>query len=874
MDGTDLVNELASMEDEQAKLNVLLKLYRSRDAELVNDKLDSSFHVVDEETYNPREVDICITDQQSWKHIRADIEHIRNEQAPLTLPVLMLISKNSAQQLSRDSLQAIDEIVEVPIQAKVLDLRMQSLKRLRMDSLRLNRQNDQLYQYRKAMDAANSGIIITDNRKEDNPIVYVNREFTEITGYPPEEALGKNCRFLQGNDRDQEGIETTEKAIDQGTSCRITLRNYTKEGKLFWNDLKIAPIHNNKGEVTHFIGVQNDITDQVETRREIEEREQQWATLVQQDPDVILISTGEKGTIQFVNPAGAEIYGVEDPNYLIGKNILDLTKSSPDFSDIQEDMKKVLEGEDTPPKPTTIERVDGEKRHLELRSTPIQYKNEKAILTVGRDITERQIAEEKLKSEYHKFSQLFQNDPSAIAVFDTKGIIKSVNPAFERTFGYEEEEVLDKNIDYLLTKTEEERKYAEYLTEQYLSGTYQEEVVRYDKQENPIPVLMGGAPVREGGEVKFIFGIYTDIREQKRLEEENRKLLEQERTLRAKAEESREKFKEMVHTSPSAICLLEGPDHQFTYVNESYRKLFRKKEFIGHTVGEVFPEIVDQGFTDLLDRIYESGEPFYGEEQAIQLWDTKKEEWYELEMDFVYKPMVDEKGNTYGIFVDVIDVTDEVRYREELEEKLNEKRTLLEEIHHRVKNNMAVITGLLYMQMEKSEDPIVRRPLKDALSRIQSMALVHEQLYQQSETGSAIELDRYLPRLAESVESYHETEKTKIQVEVEADNVTLSLPRAIPVGLMTAELLANAYKHAFREREEGSIKVSLDEGEDEITLTVADDGVGLPGEFDLQNRSLGMQIVKNLSSQIDGKISFESANEKGTSFHITFPKEK
>lgn len=865
---TDLVK------DEHAELNVLIKMFRSRDAELIKDKLNPAFKVVDEKTYEPRQVDIYITDQQNWAQTQTEVRHIRSEQAPLTIPVLMLVGKNFAQQLSRESLQIVDEIVEVPIKAEVLDIRMQNLKRQRLDSLQLSRQKDQLYQYRKAMDAANSGIILTDNRKEDNPIVYVNREFTKITGYFREEVIGRNCRFLQGEDRDQQEILIAEKAIQKGEPCRVTLRNYTREGKLFWNNLKIAPVKNNKGKVTHFIGIQNDITDQVEIRREIEEREQQWATLVQQDPDVILISTGEKGKIQFINPAGVEIYGVDDPSYLIGKNILDLTKGSPDYNEIEKDMRNALKGEDIPPKLTTIERVDGEIRYVELRKTPIQYKNEQAVLTVGRDVTEKHKAEQKLKSEYHKFSQLFQNEPSAIAVFDTSGIIISVNPAFERTFGYDEEEVIDENIDDLLTKTDEERKYAEHLTNNYVSGIHQKEAVRYDKQGNPIPVLMGGAPVREEGEVKYIFGIYTDIREQKRLEEENRKLLEQERTLRAKAEESRAKFKEIMHTTPSAICLLEGPEHRFTYVNKSYRHLFRKPHFIGRTVEEVFPEIVEQGFTEVLDKIYKTGEPFYGEEQSIQVWDTINEEWYELEMDFVYKPMVDDEGDTYGIFVDVIDVTDKVRYREELEEKLDEKRTLLEEIHHRVKNNMAVITGLLYMQMEESEEQIVRRPLKDALSRIQSMALVHEQLYQQSETGTAIELDRYLPRLAESVESYHVTDDVPIQVKVNADDVALALPRAVPVGLMTAELLANAYKHAFRERDEGTIEVTLKETEDDITLTVADDGVGLPGDFSMESRTLGMQIIQNLSSQIDGKLSFDSQQGEGTCFKITFPKTK
>ena len=118
-----------------------------------------------------------------------------------------------------------------------------------------------LYLRNKALDVAGNGILIVDAQQPDLPIVYCNNAFTEITGYSLEEVFGKNCQFLQNDDRDQEAIITMAKAIQKGEACRVVLRNYRKDGTLFWNDLSITPLFNEKKKLTHFIGVQNDVTE-------------------------------------------------------------------------------------------------------------------------------------------------------------------------------------------------------------------------------------------------------------------------------------------------------------------------------------------------------------------------------------------------------------------------------------------------------------------------------------------------------------------------------------------------------------------------------------------------------------------------------------
>lgn len=122
----------------------------------------------------------------------------------------------------------------------------------------------------RAIKASNNGIVITDARQPDFPIIYVNPAFEQMTGYAAAEIMGQNCRFLQGSDRDQPALNQVRTALQQGTNCSVTLRNYRKDGSLFWNELNISPITDDLGNITHFIGIQTDVSDRVETQRQLE----------------------------------------------------------------------------------------------------------------------------------------------------------------------------------------------------------------------------------------------------------------------------------------------------------------------------------------------------------------------------------------------------------------------------------------------------------------------------------------------------------------------------------------------------------------------------------------------------------------------------
>ncbi len=126
----------------------------------------------------------------------------------------------------------------------------------------------------KAIQASSEGFVIADARSKDNPLIYVNPGFEQITGYRADEVLNSNCRMLQGTDVHQPGLETLRKAIREGRSCRVELRNYRKDGSMFWNELSLSPVHDESGAITHFIGVQKDITARVIAEEELQESRQ------------------------------------------------------------------------------------------------------------------------------------------------------------------------------------------------------------------------------------------------------------------------------------------------------------------------------------------------------------------------------------------------------------------------------------------------------------------------------------------------------------------------------------------------------------------------------------------------------------------------
>ncbi|MBC2743262.1 MAG: hypothetical protein HGJ93_09490 [Desulfosarcina sp.] len=203
-----------------------------------------------------------------------------------------------------------------------------------------------------------------------------------------------------------------------------------------------------------------------------------------------------------------------------------------------------------------------------------------------------------------------------------------------------------------------------------------------------------------------------------------------------------------------------------------------------------------------------------------------------------------------------------------LRQSLAEKESLLKEIHHRVKNNLQIVSSLLYLQEDYMTDSKGVDILRESQNRVKSMALIHEQLYGTADLAK-IDFGRYIQGLAANLFDAYGIDPARIRLNVRTDDIALGVDMAVPCGLIINELVSNTLKHAFLPETTGTIDIvirTLDDGR--VEIVVADDGIGFTAPpLDGENKSLGLRLIDTLTAQLDGTLAINT--EKGTRFSIT-----
>jgi two-component system, sensor histidine kinase PdtaS len=217
----------------------------------------------------------------------------------------------------------------------------------------------------------------------------------------------------------------------------------------------------------------------------------------------------------------------------------------------------------------------------------------------------------------------------------------------------------------------------------------------------------------------------------------------------------------------------------------------------------------------------------------------------------------------------IVDISDRKQKEERLEAALKEKDVLLGEIHHRVKNNLQIVHSLLDLQSARIEDKTALDMVRDSQNRIRSMGLIHQTLYQ-SKDFARVDFRSFLDSLRPILLQSYIADPGRITLTIDAAGVLLPIETAIPAGLLVNELLSNALKHAFPGGEAGEIAISLAQDQNEVTLTISDNGIGIADAFDLEETAtLGLQLVTLLTDQLGGTMSVQRANP--TRFALRFP---
>jgi PAS domain S-box-containing protein len=327
-------------------------------------------------------------------------------------------------------------------------------------------------------------------------------------------------------------------------------------------------------------------------------------------------------------------------------------------------------------------------------------------------------------------------------------------------------------------------------------------------------------------------------------------------------QKSEEKYRSLASVSDRTFVV--DRDCRYLFANENYLRLFGPESgsVIGRKYGELHNQERSKVLADAVKYVFETGNICQSEHFGA------KTNQYFLQK---FSPIRNSDGSIYAVTVISIDITERKRAEEQLQASLREKNILLNEIHHRVKNNLQVISGLLYLQTKRSKNPEVIESFQESQNRIQAMMLVHEKLYH-SKDFSRIDLASYVRSLSEELFQSYTIHPGKIDIAIQAnEEVYVDIIKAVPCGLILNELISNALKHAFPEDRQGELQIIIRETKNrEIEIVVRDNGVGLPDDIDIQgSRSLGLDLVTGFTqNQLDGQV--EVKRDNGTEFRITF----
>jgi PAS domain S-box-containing protein len=474
-----------------------------------------------------------------------------------------------------------------------------------------------------------------------------------------------------------------------------------------------------------------------------------------------------------------------------------------------------------------------------------------SVYSLVTDVTTRVDAMERSLRVMESYRDLFDSISDAIYLINEAGEIVGANKGVELTFGYDPDWLIGKHYKTLAApgKFIPDRIFEAWKNpeENGHSSKYEGWGRKNNGEVFPTEMLVNNGSYF-GQQVLII--IERDVSDRKIAEEE---LQKRERLLG-----------ELFNTSPLGIALLN--EHlEVIEVNEGFENLF------GHKLDEIKGLELDRLIVP--DEFMEHAKKLSMTPKVKEVTGKRLTKNGDLVDVMIYSVPIFMDGkmiNKYGIYVDI---TDRKEAEEQLMSSLKEKEVLLAEIHHRVKNNLAVITGLLELQSYNTGNENARDILRESQMRINSIAMVHEKLYH-NERLSEIKIHNYIKELSKVVQKTMRLNSTKVKLSFNLDPVSLQITQAIPCGLLLNEVLTNSFKHAFPDRDKG--KVSIDfkvTDDDHLCFRIKDDGVGFDTSM-LNNskKSLGMKLIRTLSKQLNAKTNIQS-DGKGAEFNFKFKKE-
>ncbi|PWB50697.1 MAG: hypothetical protein C3F06_11555 [Candidatus Methanoperedenaceae archaeon] len=715
----------------------------------------------------------------------------------------------------------------------------------------------------------------------EGKITDVNKATESVTGLSRDELIGNDfSNYFTEPEKARKGYQ---EVFEKGFVRDYPLAIKHTSGKITYVLYNATVYRNEQGEVQGVFAAARDITERKRLDEQLHSASLYTRNLIETSLDP-LVTISIEGKITDVNKATEYVTGLSREE-LIGRDFSDYFTEP---ENARKGYQEVFEKGFVRDYPLAIKHISGKITYVLYNASV--YRNEEGevqgVFAAARDITERKRLDEQLRSASLYTRNLIETSLDPLLTISPEGKITDVNKATEYVTGLSREELIGRDFSDYFTEPENARKGYQEVFEK---GFVRDYPLAIKHISGKITYVLYNASVyrNEEGEVQGVFAAARDITERKRLDEQLRSASLYARNL--------------IETSldPLVTISIEG---KITDVNKATESVtgFSREELIGRDFSDYFtePENARKGYQEVFEKGFVRDYPLAIRHTSGTTIDV-------LYNAAVYK---DATGNVAGVFAAARDITKRKRAENELRKahnkleirvrgrtselaftnealkaeiaqrkkaqenltiSLNEKELLIKEVHHRVKNNLQIVSSMLELQSSYMKDKQAIMAFREGQNRVSTMALIHEKLYRSGDLAR-IRFAEYIEELTSNVFASYGVNSDKIGLKINVGDVFFDINTAIPCGLIINELVSNSIKHAFPDGRNGEINIKLQpEADEKYLLTVSDNGKGFPSDLDFRNSSsLGLKLVITLTKQLSGTI--ELNRSAGTSFIIKF----
>ncbi|HOO70391.1 MAG TPA: PAS domain S-box protein [Spirochaetota bacterium] len=678
--------------------------------------------------------------------------------------------------------------------------------------------------------------------------IVLDEKWCSLLGFDPTSPsidIKKLIKLVHPNDKIDVIVAQKRHRAGQDPFYESEHRMYTRDGVWVWVLMKGRIVeYNDLGEPARAAGTLLDITVQKQMEAKLQENEDRYWNLFNNMRNGVSIydspDNGETFILKDLNRAGEKIDYVSKDE-VIGRELAAVYDSENEI-ELREIFKRIYETGKPEEKASYLYR---DNRIMGWRSSYVYKLPSNEIVLITDDLSEKKFAEEEVKKQQKKYKDLVENINEGICVIDDKSLTKFVSPSMAGMLGYPFEEMLGRPLSAFMSQHYIPI-YNIYLRRLEMGVKEHGDFEFVHRNGTLIFTRMESSPLKDSDD-NYIGAIVSvmDITEHKRVDDELKK------------------------SGRLLSTVFNSMQDQVIVIDPGYK-------VIVSNIGDQSPwSFGDAGKDTYCYECLMNRDTPCEDCLAVDVFKTGSIMAFERSdflggktFDIRMSPIFDDDGEVVMVVKHLRDITDRKVAEEKIKSSLNEKEFLLKEIHHRVKNNMQIISSMLNLQSRYVNDIRDLDLFRDSQNRVRAMALVHEKLYQSTDLAQ-IDFSLYIKEFTSYLFYSYNVNPAKIRFELTVENIYFSIDSAIPLAQIINEVISNSLKHAFPGDLTGCIKIVFYREKGKYVLIIRDNGVGFPEGVDFTKaETLGLQLIRALVLQLEGKI--EKADVAGTEYIITF----